>query len=56
MIPASCAVTSASPFGKSRSRSAVFGAMRTLERARARRLDSGFPPTSTIRTSPASPT
>src|SRR5581483_742954 len=52
MIPASCAVVSASPFGSSRSRRAVSGAMRTLARATARRRDCGLPPTSTIRTSP----
>ena len=42
MIPASCAVASASPFGSSRSRAAVSGAMRTVARATARRRESGF--------------
>ena len=50
MIPASCAVVSASPFGSSRRRCAVAGAMRTRPDATARRRDSGLPPTSTIRT------
>src|SRR4249919_594578 len=55
MMPASCAVTSASPFGSSRSRRAVSGAICTAARATARRCESGLPPTSTMRTSPASP-
>ena len=56
MIPASWAVASASPFGSSRSRCAVSGAIRTLPRATARRRDIGFPPTSTMRTDPDSST
>src|SRR6266568_9458664 len=56
MIPASCAVASASPLGNSRSRRAVSGAIRTTPRATARRRDSGLSPTSTMRTSPAAVT
>src|SRR5690349_7367304 len=56
MIPASCAVASASPFGSPRSCRAVSGDMRTVAAATARRRDSGLPPTSTMRTSPASST
>src|SRR5262249_18423902 len=56
MIPAICAVTSASPFGSSRKRAAVAEAIPTEPRASARRRECGFPPTSTIRTSPASET
>ncbi len=56
MIPASCAVTSASPFGRVRIVAAVMDAMCTRACATARRRDSGFPPTSTIFTSPLSPT
>ena len=52
MTPASSAVASASPFGRSRSRCAVSGAMRTRADATARRRDSGLAPTSTIRTRP----
>ena len=33
MIPATCAVASASPFGSSRNRRAVSGAIRTVARA-----------------------
>src|SRR5918999_1615331 len=54
MIPATCAVVSASPFGSSRRRRAVSVAMRTVAVATARRRDSGLPPTSTMRTSPVS--
>src|SRR4051794_10198344 len=54
MIPASCAVTRASPFGNSRRRRAVSGAISTLARATARRRDRGLAPTSTMRTSPPS--
>ena len=42
MIPATCAVASASPFGSSRRRRAVSGAIRTAARATARRRESGF--------------
>src|SRR4051794_15802057 len=56
MIPASWAVVSASPFGRSRSRRAVSGAIVTDAAATARRRESGFSPTSTIRTSPVSST
>src|SRR5581483_7965735 len=56
MIPASCAVARASPFGRSRRRFAVSGAMRTTARATARRCCTGFAPTSTIRTEPDSST
>ena len=42
MIPASCAVVSASPFGRSRRRRAVSGAIRTTARATARRRCDGF--------------
>ena len=56
MIPATCAVASASPFGSSRSRRAVSAAIRTSARATARRRETGFLPTSTMRTSPASST
>src|SRR5262245_58941608 len=52
MTPANSAVVSASPFGRSRNRSAVPGAMRTTARAAARRRDCGFAPTSTMRTRP----
>src|SRR6478735_6850403 len=54
MTPATWAAASASPFGRSRSRRAVSGAMRTVARATARRRETGLPPTSTMRTSPAS--
>src|SRR5690348_5299270 len=54
MIPASCAVTRASPFGSSRRRRAVSEAIRTEPRAIARRREAGLSPTSTMRTSPAS--
>ena len=40
MIPASCAVVRASPFGSSRSCRAVSGAMRTSAAATARRRES----------------
>src|SRR4051794_1537529 len=56
MIPASCAVVSASPFGRSCSRFAVSGAIRTAPRAVARRRESGFAPTLTICTAPVSST
>src|SRR5436190_4096466 len=56
MIPATWAVASASPFGRSRSRRAVSGAMRTSARATARRRETSLPPTSTIRTAPVSST
>src|SRR5512133_2745716 len=56
MIPATCAVARASPFGNSRNRRAVSGAIRTVARATARRRESGLPPTSTMRTSPPSVT
>src|SRR5947208_2122136 len=56
MIPASCAVTSASPFGSARSFAAVVAAIDTVARAVARRRDIGLPPTSTIRTPPRSST
>src|SRR6476620_3689122 len=56
MIPATCAVARASPFGSSRKRRAVSGAIRTVARATARRRESGLPPTSTMRTSPPSVT
>src|SRR5580765_1158625 len=56
MMPASCAVASASPFGSSRSRRAVSGAIVTVAAATARRRENGLSPTSTIRTSPASST
>ena len=56
MTPATCAVTSASPFGSDSSMPEVSGAMFTVARAMARRLDIGFPPTSTMWTSPPSPT
>src|SRR5438552_1057631 len=52
MIPASCAVASASPFGSSRSRAVVPGDIRTSARATARRRDKGLAPTSTMRTEP----
>ena len=42
MIPASCAVASASPFGSSRSIRAVSAAMRTSARATARRREIGL--------------
>ena len=42
MIPASWAVASASPFGSSRRRRAVSGAIRTVAAATARRRESGF--------------
>src|SRR5215210_5240123 len=56
MIAASCAVTSASPFGSSRRRAAVAAGMRTSPRATARRRDSGLAPPPTICTEPASST
>src|SRR4051794_21925914 len=56
MIPASCAVARASPFGSSASFEAVSGAIRTTARARARRRDTGLSPTSTMRTAPLSST
>ena len=56
MIPASCAVASASPFGSARRRAAVSGAMCTTARATARRRCDGLPPTSTIFTDPLSST
>src|SRR5881397_1870703 len=56
MMPASCAVVRASPFGSSRSRRAVSPAMRTVALAVARRRDIAFAPTSTIRTSPVAVT
>src|SRR5439155_19773872 len=56
MIPASCAVVSASPFGRSWIRAAVSGATCTSARATARRRCAGFAPTSTIRTAPVSST
>src|SRR4051812_12064151 len=54
MMPATCAVASASPFGSSRRRRAVSGAIRTVACATARRRDIGLSPTSTMRTSPVS--
>src|SRR5262245_45089519 len=56
MIPATWAVVSASPFGKSPSLATVSGAMRTTARATARRRTIGFPPTSTMWTLPVSST
>jgi hypothetical protein len=56
MIPASCAVVSASPFGSERSFAAVVGAIETVARATARRRETGFEPTSTIFTLPRSST
>ena len=52
MIPASFAVVSASPLGRSRSRRAVSGAISTAPRATARRRTGGLAPTSTIFTVP----
>src|SRR2546423_2196987 len=56
MIPATCAVASASPSGSSRSRRAVSAPIRTSARATARRREGSLPPTSTIRTAPVSST
>src|SRR5690242_6311553 len=56
MIPASCAVVSASPFGKSCRRRNVADDICTRANATARRWDSGLLPTSTIRTEPDSST
>ena len=48
MMPASFAVTSASPFGSSVRLRASLGAIRTRPRATARRRSGGFAPTSTM--------
>src|SRR5436189_1760612 len=56
MIPASCAVASASPFGSESSRWAVPGDIATSARATARRRETGLPPTSTMRTAPPAST
>ena len=55
MIPASCAVVSASPFGRSRAARRL-GRHAHPPRATARRRDSGLAPTSTICTAPDSST
>src|SRR4051794_24927660 len=52
MIPASCAVVSASPFGRSWIRCDVSGAISTVALAIALRRETGLCPTSTILTSP----
>ena len=52
MIPASLAVVSASPFGRSRRRRDVSGAISTAPRATALRRIGGLWPTSTIWTLP----
>src|SRR3954463_16214221 len=56
MIPASCAVVSASPLGSERRAPAVSALMRTRPEATARRRSEGLPPTSTMRTPPCSST
>src|SRR5215211_8251663 len=55
-IPASCAVASASPFGRSRKVAAVSGRISTKARATARRRSCGLAPSSTMWTPPASST